>query len=332
MAARSDSLAAGRSSSRLTHPGYRAPSTAPDRTGLAGGGADCGDGQHQLEPYHPSMPEGDTLFRTAAVLHEVLAGRRVVAARGRPDGAALERVVRSHVERVFSRGKHLLIDFSGGLTLHTHLRMHGSWHRYRPGERWRRPQARAVAVIEVPSAVAVCFDAPTVELLDTRALALHRDLLALGPDLIDDDPDLAEAFRRLRAPARARLTVGEALLDQTAQAGLGNVYRSEACFIERVDPFVVLGALDDDVLGRLLATAQGLLHANRRTPLRTTTGRQGGGRYWVYGRAGRPCRRCGTAIRSRIVGELPRRAYWCPACQPAGAGTREVAAASPRSR
>jgi endonuclease-8 len=278
------------------------------------------------------MPEGDTLFRTAVVLHEVLAGRQVVAAHGRPDGAALERVVGSRVERVVSQGKHLLIDFSSGLTLHTHLRMHGSWHRYRPGERWRRPQARAVAVIEVPSAVAVCFDAPTVELLDTRALTLHPGLRALGPDLIVEAPDLAEAFHRLRAPGRAGLTVGEGLLDQTAQAGLGNVYRSEACFIERIDPFARLAAVEDEALRRLLATAQRLLHANRQSPLRTTTGRLGAGRFWVYGRTSRPCRRCGTPIRSHVVGDLPRRVYWCPGCQPAGAGTREVATASPSSR
>jgi endonuclease-8 len=274
------------------------------------------------------MPEGDTLFRTAAVLNEVLAGRAVVAARGRPDGVQLERVVGSRVERVVSRGKHLLIDFSDGLTLHTHLRMNGSWHRYRPAERWRRAPSRAVAVIEVIGAVAVCFDAPTVELLDTRAVAIHPGLRALGPDLIEGEPDLDEALRRLRAPERARLSVGEGLLDQTAQAGLGNVYRSEACFVERVDPFAPLAAYDDDVLGRLLATAQRLLHANRDTPLRSTTGRTGSDRFWLYGRAGRPCRRCGAIIRSRVVGALPRRAYWCPGCQPSGSGTRVGAAAT----
>jgi len=129
------------------------------------------------------VPEGDTLYRTAAVLREVLEGRVVIAARGRSDGVALGRVVGSHVDRVEAHGKHLLMGFSNGLTLHTHLRMHGSWHRYRTEERWRRGISHAVATIEVPGTVAVCFDAPTVELLDTRALGLHPALSALGPDL-----------------------------------------------------------------------------------------------------------------------------------------------------
>ncbi|MBA2255402.1 MAG: Fpg/Nei family DNA glycosylase [Chloroflexi bacterium] len=279
------------------------------------------------------MPEGDTLFRTAAVLREALAGRVVTGARGRPDGVMLGMAVGSHVERVEARGKHLLIDFSNGLTLHTHLRMHGSWHRYRPGERWRRTPARAVAVIEVPGAVAVCFDAPTAELLDSRAIVLHPSLTALGPDLLAPGPDLDEAFRRLRAPSRAALPLGEALLDQTALAGLGNVYRSEVCFIERVDPFAPVASFEDGRLRTLLQTARRLLAANRMTPHRTTTvdalggapgtgGPRRGPRQYVYGRTGRPCQRCRSGIRSRVTGELPRRTYWCPTCQPSGAGTR----------
>src|SRR3954468_3399495 len=160
------------------------------------------------------MPEGDTLFRTAVVLRDALRGRRVTAARGRPDGAALGRVVGSRVSRVESQGKHLLVDFDNGLTLHTHLRMHGSWHRYRPGEPWRRSPARAVAVIEVPGAVAVCFDAPVVELLDSRAVAIHPAIRGLGPDLLAPLPDHAEAAARLRDPRRSGLTIAEALLDQ----------------------------------------------------------------------------------------------------------------------
>jgi endonuclease-8 len=135
------------------------------------------------------VPEGDTLFRTAAVLREVLEDRRIVAARGRPGGAQLERLVGSRVERVTSIGKHLVIDVDIGLSLHSHLGMHGSWHRYRPGEPWRRPPSRAVAVLEVDGAVAVCFDAPTVELMQTRALAVHPLLRQLGPDLIRSEVD-----------------------------------------------------------------------------------------------------------------------------------------------
>jgi endonuclease VIII len=275
------------------------------------------------------MAEGDTLQRTATVLRDALAGREVVAARGRPDGVALGRVVGSQVQSVEARGKHLLISFSTGLTLHTHMRMHGSWHRYRLGESWQRAPARAVAVIEVPGAVAVCFDAPTVELLDTRALPLHRGLAALGPDLSAQGVPLEDALSRLRDPSRARMTVGEALLDQRAQAGLGNVYRSELLFIERLSPFARVEQVDDETLRRLIESGHRLLRANRNGPARTTTPdalgappssetpRPSGGRLWVYGRAGRPCRRCGMLIRSQVIGDFPRRVYWCPQCQPA---------------
>jgi endonuclease-8 len=253
------------------------------------------------------MPEGDTLFRTAVVLRDALRGRKVTAARGRPDGAALGRVVGSKVSRVESQGKHLLVDFDNGLTLHTHLRMHGSWHRYRTGEPWRRSASRAVAVIEVPGAVAVCFDAPTVELLDSRAVAIHPALRALGPDLLAPEPDLDGVVARLGSPARAELTIAEALLDQTALAGLGNVYRSEVLWQVLVSPFAPLGSLDDATLRKLASTGAQLMRANLDRPRRVTK---------VYGRTGRPCPRCGTAIRSTTLGDLPRRVYWCPACQP----------------
>ena len=283
------------------------------------------------------MPEGDTLFRTAAVLREVLLGRDVITAAGRPGGAALARVVGSRVERVEAQGKHLLIGFSNGLTLHTHLRMQGSWHRYRSGERWRRSPLRAVAVLEVPGAVAVCFDAPTVELIDSRALAIHPSLSTLGPDLLAATPDLAAAVIRLQVPERARMPIGEALLDQTALAGLGNVYRSEVCFIERVDPFQPVGELAPGVVEGLVARGARLIAANRLDPVRTTVpdalgGEPGSGglgrrgeRLWVYGRTGSSCRRCGTRIRSAVTGSLPRRTWWCPSCQPPGAGGRGVA-------
>jgi endonuclease VIII len=275
------------------------------------------------------MPEGDTIFRTAEVLGGVLEGEEVLAARGRPGGVQLERVVGSRVERVESAGKHLLISFSNGLTLHTHMQMVGEWHRYRTGERWRRGASRAVAVVQVGRGVAVCFDAPTVELMETRALRIHRGLRRLGPDLIGEDFGDDEALERLRIPALSGDAVGEALLDQRVVAGIGNVFRSEICFIDRVDPFAPVGSLPDETLRRLLHTARRLLQANRRGRARTTMPdllggepRGGptpaGGRLWVYGRAGRPCRRCGSPIRTLVHGTtLRRRVFWCPGCQPA---------------
>jgi endonuclease-8 len=276
------------------------------------------------------MPEGDTLFRTATVLREVLLGRVVTAARSRPGGPQLARVAGSQVERVDSVGKHLLIGFDDGLSLHTHLGMNGSWHRYRPGERWRRSPARAVCVIETATAVAVCFDAPVAELIETRALALHPALARLGPDLIEPEPDVAAALARSADPSRRTLTVGEALLDQRLMAGLGNVYRSEVLFLERVDPFLTLGETAPSVLERLVATGARLLRANRDGPRRTTTGRdRDGERLWVYRRTGRPCRRCGTHVRSAVLGSLPRRLWWCPGCQPTGAGGRTPGSVAP---
>ncbi len=274
------------------------------------------------------MPEGDTLFRTAAVLREVLLDKHVTASRARPGGVAMGRVVGSRIDRVAAQGKHLLIGFDVGLTLHTHLRMHGSWHRYRPGELWRRSPARAVCVIEVPDAVAVCFDAPVVELIDTRALAIHPALAGLGPDLLAASPDITGAIDRLRAPARMRTPIGAALLDQRALAGLGNVYRSELLWSGSVSPFVAVGDVREETLRLLVRSGVALLRANKDTPNRVTTpdalgGQPGSGgprrglrRLNVYGRSGRPCPRCGTTIRARVFGEPARRVFWCPTCQP----------------
>jgi endonuclease-8 len=267
------------------------------------------------------MPEGDTLARIAVALRPYLAGRVVKAARARLPGPQVSLIVGQKIDAVDAAGKNLLIRFEGGLELRTHLGLHGSWHRYRPGETWRRPPSRAALVLEVPGAVAVCFDAPVVELLETRAEALHPALGRLGPDLLAPDFDAAEAHRRLRDPSRADMEIAVALLDQRALAGIGNVYKNEILWIERVSPFSPVGELDDETLERLVATGRRLLLANvdaRRGPERvTTTGDRGaGGPLYVYGRQGRPCRRCRAPIRVVRQGtDLPRSTYWCPACQ-----------------
>ena len=257
------------------------------------------------------MPEGDTLFRTAQGLRPYLVGRDILAARAQGPGPVpqIQRVVGKRVDAVEAQGKNLLIRFDGGLELRTHLRMNGSWHRYRPGERWRRPPGRARLVLEVDGAVAVCFDAPVVELFETRAEALHPSLSRLGPDLLSPDVDLAEAHRRLRAPERQSMSISEALLDQRALAGIGNIWRNETLFAERVDPFVAVRDLDDATIDRLIRTARRLLtDSARMAPGRAPTR--------VYRRTGRPCPRCGTAIRSApLSAEIPRTTYWCPTCQ-----------------
>ncbi|HEX6655705.1 MAG TPA: DNA-formamidopyrimidine glycosylase family protein [Candidatus Limnocylindria bacterium] len=272
------------------------------------------------------MPEGDTIFRTATVLRRALLGGVVRRASAQP-GPGLSRVpdlsvlAGSTVEEVQSRGKHLLIGFSGGRWLRTHMRMKGSWHRYRPGEAWRLPTRRAVCVLETDTAVAVCFDAPVVELLTDAELARHDALRALGPDLLGESPDLDEAVVRLRE--HERIELGEALLDQRVAAGIGNAIKSEALFMERLDPWAPVSDFSDDELRSVMRRAADLLAANTGGGRRVTTGRRSPGEAaWVYRRAARPCRRCGTLIRSRRQGVQARTTYWCPSCQPARADPR----------
>ena len=254
------------------------------------------------------MPEGDTLARTAAGLRPYLVGRPVTAARARMPGPQVRRVVGAQITGVEALGKNLLIRFDNGLELRTHLRMNGSWHRYRPGEAWRRPASRAGLVLEVPGAVAVCFDAPVIELFEQRAESLHPSLGQLGPDLLDPAFDAAEARRRLRDSGRAALSIAEALLDQRALAGIGNIWKNETLFAERVSPFASVSSLDDATLDRLVATARRFLQAS--------VARSRPGPFRAYNRSGRPCRRCGTLISSIQQGrELPRTTYWCSGCQ-----------------
>jgi endonuclease VIII len=256
------------------------------------------------------MPEGDTLARTAAGLRPWLVGRPVLAARAAVPGPRIELVVGATIIAVDATGKHLLIAFDNGLEVRTHLRMHGSWHRYRPGEPWRRPPARARLVLEVEGSVAVCFDAPVVELFERRAEALHPALSRLGPDLLASEPDLDAAIRRLRSPDRAGMRIAEALLDQRALAGIGNEVKSEALWQAGCSPWRMVGDLDDAALRAVVGIARDVLRegaATRRRPRR------------VYRRAGRPCPRCGTVLRVVHQGSgLPRLTFWCPACQAAG--------------
>jgi endonuclease VIII len=192
--------------------------------------------------------------------------------------------------------------------------MSGSWHRYRPGERWRRPAHEASAILETAEATAVAFNTPVVELLTDADLRRSRSLNELGPDLLAGDFDADEAIRRLRELGAEEL--GNALLDQRAVAGIGNVYKSEVSFLERMNPWAAVGTFDDDELRAALTTARRLLHANVRGGARVTTGSSvRGGGLWVYGRAGQPCRRCGTRVEVARQGDLARLTYWCPRCQ-----------------
>ena len=293
------------------------------------------------------MAEGDTLARIAVGLRPHLAGRVVLAARARLPGPQVSRVVGQRIDAVEALGKNLLIRFENGLEIRTHLGLHGSWHRYRPGEPWRRPASRAVLILEVQNAVAVYFDAPVVELFEAKTEPVHPSLGQLGPDLLDPSFDAKEAHRRLRAPERAGAEIGDAVLDQRAMAGVGNVYKSEVLFLEKVSPFEKVGDVDDDAIDRIIETSRRLLVDNARPGAaagRTTTtdpktgAKLAPSRLWVYDRAGRPCHRCGTIIEAAPQGaELPRTTYWCPSCQApkgsagngkAGKGSKAKAAAA----
>ena len=263
------------------------------------------------------MPEGDTIFRAARTLEKVLAGQVVTGARSMVPAVPAARLSGRTVARVEARGKNLLIHFDDGRVLHTHMRMTGSWHVYRPGERWQRPERQARVVLETERFVAVCFAAPVVALLSAAELARHPSLSRLGPDPLSPSFDRTEARRRLRALGDR--SVGEALLRQSALAGVGNVYKSEALFLCATDPFRLVRDLSDPELDRLVAKARELLSANVGGGPRTTRPSLTPERTWVYGRGGKPCRRCGTAIRMRRQGPDARSTYWCETCQPAGA-------------
>jgi endonuclease VIII len=261
------------------------------------------------------MPEGDTVFRTARALHRAFAGRRFTASDIRVPQLATVDLTGWTVTESVSRGKHLLLrmrppDEGPPMTLHSHLGMDGSWRVYAIGERWRAQSRHLIRVVlRTADAVAVGYQLHDMALVPTEE---EKNLVAhLGPDLLDPDWDPAESIRRLsRRPAT---TIGEALRDQRNVAGLGNVYCNELLFLRGIWPWTPVHQVND--LPALVSLARRLLDANRTRPVRSTTGslRRGETTY-VYGRAGAPCRRCGTPIEADEQAE--RITYWCPSCQP----------------
>lgn len=257
------------------------------------------------------MPEGDTVYRAARQLDAALAGTLLTRCDIRVPAFATVDLTGETVEHVVSRGKHLLIRV-GNFTIHSHLKMEGSWQLYRHGARWRRPEWQARAILANSDRVAVGFELGT---LDVVARENEKDVVGyLGPDLLGPDWDADVAARNLASdPGRP---IGLALLDQRNLAGIGNVYRNELCFLRGVLPTRAAGEVSD--LPRMVALAKQLLEANKDRGQRTTTGNLRGDTDWVYGRAGRPCLRCGTTIRHAELGDDDlqlRDIYWCPHCQ-----------------
>jgi endonuclease-8 len=253
------------------------------------------------------MPEGDSIFRAAQGLHRALAGKTVTSfetvlpklARIDEDAPVKGRTI----ERVTSAGKNLVIEFSGDLFLHTHMKMNGSWHIYRPGERWKRPRRDMRIVISTNEFVAVAFTVPVAEFHTGRTLARDDDLRRMGPDLLGESFDRDEAIRRIRA--KPDQEIGNVLLNQRVLAGIGNIWKSESLFAAGVEPFTLVADIDDVRLARIVDFARDLLR-------RSAAGRS---TFAVYSRGGDPCRKCGMPIRYRKQGADARGTYWCPRCQ-----------------
>lgn len=257
------------------------------------------------------MPEGDTLFNTALRLRPALAGHTLTRFEA-PRLVGDRPAVGTTIDGVVAKGKNLLIHFGDGLTLRTHLRMTGSWHVYREGERWRKGAHLARAVVGADSGwLGVCFQAPVVETFH-RSLGEPPPLATLGPDLCEERPDLDTAVGRMAQLAGPDTQIAESLLDQRVAAGIGNVYKSEALWAGRIDPFTRTADLDETTRLRLLEIAHRQLRSNLGNANRTTHARG----LAVYGRRGQPCHTCGTPIRMKRQGEQARSTYWCPTCQP----------------
>jgi endonuclease-8 len=254
------------------------------------------------------MPEGDVVWHTARRLHAALAGRALTRSDFRVPRLATVDLTGDVVIEAVSRGKHLLTRTKNGLTVHTHLRMDGTW-RVRPAAE-RIPDSHRIRLLLANGEwQAVGYQLGVVELIRTSEES--RVTGHLGPDLLGSDWDCAEAVRRLSAePDRP---IGEALLDQCNLAGIGNFYKAEVLFLRGINPWRPVSGVSD--LGAVAELARRLLDANKERIGQVTTGNwRRSEETWVYGRRGRPCRRCGTPVRSE--GQQDRVTFWCPSCQP----------------
>jgi endonuclease VIII len=275
------------------------------------------------------MPEGDTIFRTARTLNRALAGKAVTGFR--TTFALLTRfdddtpLAGQLIDRVESRGKWVLIYFSGGGILATHMLMNGSWHIYRPGERWQQPSVNMRIVIETNEFVAVGFSVPVAEMHTAQSLARERRIPPAASDVLGRDFDESSAVEKLLA--FRDLELGEALLRQKVLAGVGNVFKSEICFVAGLHPFRRVATLTREQAAEVVSITRRQLGSNvleesgdgivtyRGRKRRTTRSDDPGESLWVYGRTGEPCRRCGELIRRRLQGGDARATYWCPHCQ-----------------
>lgn len=267
------------------------------------------------------MPEGDSIHRVASVLRPLLLDVPLV--RVQLAGVVREELAGSRTTAITPLGKHMTLALDSGWELRVHLGMYGRWRRYRAP---RPAPASASLILALPADEIACVQAHTVELTARRDPRRGRSTAALGPDLLapDFDPTLAAARARASAALAPALPIAVALLDQRIACGIGNVYKSEVLWLERVSPFALVAALTDEQLVALYALAAELMRKNlgpgrrvtRNPTLGPRAGRSHDERTWVYGRARRPCPRCQTPIATAVQGQQLRRTYYCPRCQP----------------
>jgi endonuclease-8 len=270
------------------------------------------------------MPEGDTIHSAARRISAALVGRRITSIETPHPRFALDRwpdrLDGQSVRAVDAHGKHLFIRFEHGMTLHSHLRMTGKWGVYRRGERWRRSPRRAWLVMRTDEHEVVQFDGPVLELMTDSRTRFDRRIAALGPDVLADRLDEAGFLRRLRDDDQSR-GIGDAVLDQRNLAGIGNVWKSEGCFLAGVDPWRALHEVSDEEALGIVRQVRPLMQVSAERGGRIVSYRperpnkRGDTRTWVFERTGLPCRRCGTVIRARGQGDDNRTTYWCPGCQ-----------------
>jgi endonuclease-8 len=256
------------------------------------------------------MPEGDTIRYAAMRVGAALVGREIRSIETPQPRHSRdrwpERLADTAVRSVDAHGKHLFLRFEGGLTLHSHLRMTGKWGVYRPGARWRRSPRRAWLVVRTADHEVVQFDGPVLELMTDSRTRFDQHLAGLGPDVLADDFDERAFLARLRGDDPTR-GFGDALLDQRTLAGVGNLWKAEACFAAGVDPWRRTAEVDDHEALAVVRAARGAMQHSVERGLRVEAA--------VYDRAGRPCPRCGALVRARGQGENNRTTFWCARCQ-----------------
>ena len=259
------------------------------------------------------MPEGDTIHKVAALMHEALAGSDVqrCVIHGRDPSTTGDLTV----DRVVAYGKHLFVHFDDGRVLRSHLGMHGSWHRYPRGATWRKPLHKATIELHADPLELVCFSAKETEWMREGSFR-YRDLLAfLGPDVVEEQPDLDAVVQRARQLLPGDVPLVDVLLDQRVASGIGNVYKSEILFIHRLHPLRTLESIPNDTLTELFTEGHRLLRRNLGGGPRVTRD-DGRGRLWVYGRRGEPCGECAASITFSRAGKHLRTTYHCARCQP----------------